>query len=100
MTAQTVLPHEVGVLPQARDNASTIARPETSMPCAGDGSRWAIAVLSSDTAMVAVAPSVSIRIAGMLLVCSSTFSTNTLTTTRATGMNVGRDHSVSHWRTS
>jgi hypothetical protein len=42
MTAQTVLPDDVGVLPQARDNAATIARPDTSTPFAGDGSRRAV----------------------------------------------------------
>src|SRR5580693_3478186 len=100
MTAQTVLPVAVGVLPQARDNASTIARPDTSIPLSGEGSLRAGVLLTSDTAMVAVAPSVSTRIAGTLPVCSSTFSTNTLTTTRATGMNVDCDQAVSHSRTS
>src|SRR5271166_3880500 len=100
MTAHTALPDEVGVLPQARDNASTIARPDTSMPLSGDGNRTAGVLLPSDTAMVAVVPSVSTRIIGTLPVCSSTFSTNTLTTTNATGMSADRDQALSHSRTS
>src|SRR6516162_412901 len=100
MTAQTVLPDEVGVLPHARDNASTIARPDTSMPFSGDGSRSAGVLLLSDTAIVAVAPSVSTRIIGMLPVCSSTFFTNTLTITNATGMSGDCDQAFSHSRTS
>src|SRR6201997_5776299 len=99
MTAHTVLPVDVGVLPQARDNASTIAKPDTSIPLSGDGSRRAGVVLWSDTAMVVVAPSVSIRISGTLPVCSSTFSTNTLTTTNATGISGDCDQAVSHSRT-
>src|SRR6202453_2027291 len=100
MTAQTVLPDEVGVLPHARDNAATIARPDMSRPVAGDGSRWAGALLPSDTAIVAVAPSLSILIIGTLPVCSRTFSTNTLTTTNATGISSVCDQAVSHSRTS
>ena len=52
MIAQTVLPDEVGVLPQARDNALTMARPDTSMPFGGDGTRMAGVLLSSATAIV------------------------------------------------
>src|ERR1700675_2262712 len=100
MTAQTVLPEDVGVLPQARDNAETMARPDTSMPFGGDGSRTAGAPLASDTAIVAVAPSHSTFSTGSLPVCSSTFSTKTLTTTRATGISLGFDQAVSHSRTS
>ncbi|MDT5218710.1 MAG: hypothetical protein QOF15_815, partial [Mycobacterium sp.] len=57
MTAQTVFPDDVCVLPQARDKASTIASPDTSMPLGGDASRDAAALLVSETAMVAVWPS-------------------------------------------
>ena len=96
MIAHTVLPDAVGVLPHARDKASTIASPDTSMPLTGDGSRTAGVLLASETAMVAVVPCASTRITGTLAVCSSTFSTNTLTTTRATGMSLDCDHVVSH----
>src|ERR1700749_3097650 len=99
MTAQTVLPEEVGVLPHARDKGCTIAAPDRGVPVGGDGSRRAGALLASETAMAAVSPWVSIRITGMLAVCSSTFSTNTLTTTNATGMSTGCDQAVSHSRT-
>ncbi|CNJ92528.1 Uncharacterised protein [Mycobacterium tuberculosis] len=88
------------MLPHSRDRVSTIASPDTSMPFFGDASRSAGALLPSDTAMVAVAPSVSMRITGSLPVCSKTFSTNTLTTTSATGMRPGSDQPVSHSRTS
>src|SRR5215218_3206913 len=98
MTAQTVLPDEVGVLLQARDKASTIASPDTSMPLEGDTSRNAGALLESDTAMVAVWPSHWTLITGSLPVCSSTFSMNTLTTTSATGIRPGLDQLVSHSR--
>ena len=57
-------------------------------------------LLPSDTAMIAVSPSASTRIIGTLPVCSSTFSTKTLTTTSATGISVDCDHAVSHSRTS
>src|ERR1700759_754277 len=100
MTAQTVLPDEVGALPHAPDNAHTTARPDTSMPWSGGASRTAGVLLLSDTAIVAVAPSLSTRIIGTLAVCSRTFSTNTFTTTNATGMSADCDQAVSHSRTS
>src|SRR5882757_5234212 len=100
MIAQTVLPDEVGVLPQARDNALTMAKPDTSMLFGGEGSRMAGALLSSATAIVAVVPSHSTLTTGSLPACSRTFSMNTLTTTSATGIKPGCDQAVNHSRTS
>src|SRR5271163_4532474 len=100
MTAQTVLPDAVGVLPHSRDNAATIARPDMSRPVAGDGSRWAGALLPSDTAIVAVAPSLPILIIGAFAVFAGAVPTKTLTTTNATGISAVCDQAVSHSRIS
>jgi len=88
MTAQTVFPDGVGVLPQARHTDATIAKPDIRSP-PRKGSSWRAAgvELSSRTEMNTAVLSHSRISTGSQAVCCNTFSTKTLMTTVPTAMS-------------